>query len=392
MKLVIVVSVSFALLCSCGDGNLDDTIFIDDDSNELVNYSRFFSDVDFVKLETNQKSLISGLMKVEVDGDRIFVLDSRASKVLIFNRQGSFVGEIGKRGNGPGEVKKISAFSLDRGNKCVHINDRPSQKIVIFDYSGNYLSDHPGMFATGFEFLNEEVNVFYSYNSQFLVSGSAELKEDLLLLDNEGNILKKYNAGSINRGLQLNTYTNLYKDFEGSIYLMPVFDKSLFRINIDLSMEKIAEFEFKNNPPESFLIESNSTRMFMESIKGANYVNRPQRIIVAGDLISFMFIKGIQAKTVFCNKKTNEVFVVGEENWTNDINSIHSVFFVGAFENGMIQAVTPRDLAESYNAIIKSPEKYSLSKSSRKMSELFSIVRSAEEDDNQVLLFYSFKK
>ncbi len=72
------------------------------------------------------------------DTENIYVSDSKAGHILVFNKSGEFVRKIGKRGQGPGEM----IFPLEiqiLGQKELFVNDTGQAKVHFFTLDGDFL-------------------------------------------------------------------------------------------------------------------------------------------------------------------------------------------------------------------------------------------------------------
>ena len=99
----------------------------------------FIKSCDFLMLEdTCRESLFANISKLKIKGDRIYVLDFSGSKALhVFNNRGKFLYNIGKRGSGPGEYKKI--FDFDVNESKIYICDGPNRNMLIYNKDGEFL-------------------------------------------------------------------------------------------------------------------------------------------------------------------------------------------------------------------------------------------------------------
>ena len=82
------------------------------------------------------------IQNIEVSDDgRVFVLDSKLQKIFIFNKDGKFLSEFGKMGEGPGEFKnfrmgdqlfviKDDLIFIDRGRVLYFTLDGKFKKTV----------------------------------------------------------------------------------------------------------------------------------------------------------------------------------------------------------------------------------------------------------------------
>lgn len=66
----------------------------------------------------------------------IFVFDGADCKIYKFTPQGKFISFFGGKGDGPGEFRDLNTSAII--NDTIYISDPNSQKIVMFDTSGNF--------------------------------------------------------------------------------------------------------------------------------------------------------------------------------------------------------------------------------------------------------------
>jgi hypothetical protein len=78
---------------------------------------------------------------VEVDpSGRIYVLDTFAKEVRVFERNGMFLRSLGRAGSGPGEFTAPTALHLASGGR-LWVLDARSGRFSVFDTTGAYLGD-----------------------------------------------------------------------------------------------------------------------------------------------------------------------------------------------------------------------------------------------------------
>jgi len=83
-----------------------------------------YDQVQFIKLETTNKSLFGKIDRIILTKDNIFILDWLISKdIFVFNRSGKFITRFGQRGKGPGEFISPSDFYIDSINKTIVVLD-----------------------------------------------------------------------------------------------------------------------------------------------------------------------------------------------------------------------------------------------------------------------------
>jgi hypothetical protein len=89
--------------------------------------------------ENDDRYMFSGIRNIKVDGDEnIYVFEPRYKRVQKFDRNGQFLCQIGRQGQGPGEFTMPSSMIIDDKNGIVGVQDLRTLK--IFGKDGNYLN------------------------------------------------------------------------------------------------------------------------------------------------------------------------------------------------------------------------------------------------------------
>jgi hypothetical protein len=129
------------------------------DKTHSVQLSTIGSEIEYIPLETNRKSVLSKITKIALSEPYLFVTDKE--RLHQFNREGRFIRQIGSKGRGPGEYQGLFIWDI-----CV--NDSLNQLIAlsihthIFDFDGNFIK----------QFRNDTINnverVFPWKENQFI--------------------------------------------------------------------------------------------------------------------------------------------------------------------------------------------------------------------------------
>jgi hypothetical protein len=107
--------------------------------------------------------LLSGIRKMFVDEDTLFVWDSRREGVFVFTGRGDFITQINPRGNGPEEFVSLSSFTVDPVLNHVCIYDMSSLKIVKYTYQGDFVKTYrtDSLYTRDFVVTDGEDNLFF---------------------------------------------------------------------------------------------------------------------------------------------------------------------------------------------------------------------------------------
>ena len=157
-------SLLFILLFSCGNESEDQqdvfrVIPVNPNADDELSLRDIADEIEAVKLEETDESLIAMTTKVERTEDYIFIFDFSQQKIFQFDDSGKFLQLIGKIGGGPEEVERPVGFSLDRMNGHIYIIGM--RKIVVYDYNGDfvrYIRDYS--FPNYTYFMNDTLEVF----------------------------------------------------------------------------------------------------------------------------------------------------------------------------------------------------------------------------------------
>lgn len=125
-------------------------------------------------------------------GDRIYLFDAPQFKIFIFNTSGKLLKQLPIKGQGPGEIERITQFLL-----VPHDNDLwipAGTKIIRYDRDGKFLDE------IKFKKLFRSISIIdeNSFIGQYLVSNPDEIKQRQLfcvMFNREEKILANYLEG-----------------------------------------------------------------------------------------------------------------------------------------------------------------------------------------------------
>lgn len=135
------VLVCISLLDACHtphEKNVSSRIrFVNRPSSEMLNALTYH----FIPLETTSDNLISGIQQIEMDSSRIYLMDSRSGEVFVFGKDGKFISQVGRLGNGPGEYMQPINLHIDKANREIILADREKLELIhydLFDFTYKY--------------------------------------------------------------------------------------------------------------------------------------------------------------------------------------------------------------------------------------------------------------
>lgn len=122
-------------------------------SGSILKLSDYASDIQYIPLETNEKSILGNIRDIAYEGGKIYVLDNN-NVIKIFENSGKYLSTIDRSGRGPQEYNRISSFKPAAQDKGVY----------VLDNSGDlFLYDHDGLFIEKRSFPKKEGMRFSSF-------------------------------------------------------------------------------------------------------------------------------------------------------------------------------------------------------------------------------------
>ncbi len=334
--------------------------------------------VSYLKLETRDNCLLGGISQCSEIGEYYILLDNITAKALyVFKLDGSFVQQIGTKGNGPGEYINPFAYAINEKGKTLSVIDIEQQKMLVYS-----LDD--------FHFLYEKELPFYSDSMEQLSDGkyvwynkvsSRVLDSYVFITDHNFEIEKSFLPIDFRSGYSLGTNKKMYKQGDEVSVYTP-FNAVLYRVQND-SIYSAYEFKFGDRvlPPLDFLEE--------KSANNNNYI--PD--LLESPYVAFYHV--YETEQALCVPYyTDKVMYFGFYDKVNNISynfsqdKIQSELQIGAFSSPV--GVNANGF---FISLLRPGLLFQLEEQGIKINEqLMQLLKESTEDDNPILLFYSMKK
>lgn len=119
------------------------TIRIPSDLSESgINLDEIMDSMYYIRLETDTNALIGDIDKLLFCDDIIVVIEHiKRQSILLFSRQGKFIGRLGIQGRGPGEYLNFTDVAIDHRKKQIVVLDDRGQKLMYYDLEGHHIKD-----------------------------------------------------------------------------------------------------------------------------------------------------------------------------------------------------------------------------------------------------------
>lgn len=225
------------------------------EKQQKVPLSSIATKIEYISLETSEASLLDKIStpheQVQFMNDRIYIHDKR--KLLSFNFDGSFVGQIGAKGNGPGEYLEIRDFSLLLSENQIAIFSPMNQKAFIYDLNGEFQKSVSVPFWP--------LHISYINNHLLFANpkGRRDLSEfhTLTSIDKKnGTIGKRLLSRKYERGekIALSSNQSLYK-IEDELHFWEFQYDTIWTVSNNLKLKPKYFINYENKLPYKYLLE-----------------------------------------------------------------------------------------------------------------------------------------
>ena len=141
----ILLFLTIAGVWSCRDETINTELHITmNQAKKVEKPSDIVQSLRYLPLDTKPEYLISEVLKLHCQGDRIYILNNvHPERTLIaFDDKGNYLFKAGNT-EGPGKVMRCNDFLVDGNSGNIELIDGYQKKIVRFDGAGNYLTSIP---------------------------------------------------------------------------------------------------------------------------------------------------------------------------------------------------------------------------------------------------------
>jgi hypothetical protein len=174
--------------------NLEESI----DNIKSIPLSTLGSKIEYVPLETDSACLIESITNAFVSDSFIFISDY--NRLMLFDKSGKYLKQIGSAGRGPGEYPSVGGFIVDKNHREIYVLS--SRIILVYDFEGRFKRDFNIDFPSRQFILDENDRlILHPFN---LPHASSEPVYSWYFLDKTGiiqtkliNTLKRKNGGVI---------------------------------------------------------------------------------------------------------------------------------------------------------------------------------------------------
>jgi hypothetical protein len=227
MRVNILVIVFFIILVSCKHEQeevktktVDSKLVID----SVFNLSKLGRFSNFIPLETNENSIISGISKIYFVDNHIYILDREGRKgVFIFERNGKFIRKIGRIGGGPGEYVSIDDFTIDKNNLTIYLLTN-RENILLYNIDGKYIRSFK------IDFYASKIEYNSSFNKIYFVGDDSG--DNLIIADLNGKKIKGFFSNK-DFGQHIRILINPFNNLDTIVLYRRFLDDNIYALKDD---------------------------------------------------------------------------------------------------------------------------------------------------------------
>ncbi len=264
--LAIFVLVIFACQNKQKDTSVPENIKIDLTNILNIKRSEIFSLNRIIKLENHPESTIGRMWDLLPDKKYFLVI---GEDIGLYDKSGSFLHNIGKKGKGPGEY--VSRLKVLQCNDRIRILDRTQQKIIDYDINGTFIDEYfIGMFGQSFICWNSNIIVYIGNQRNEFNKRLFMYNDEFVMQDSHFSIGENHD-----RYMHVFDKTNFFV-YADSLRFLNAFDYYIHNVDVSKNSFNIKPRYFvdfgKHKIPKTFFEQPfNDYREYIMALEKSNY-------------------------------------------------------------------------------------------------------------------------
>ena len=342
------------------------------------------TDIQYIPLETNEKSVISRINKILICKD--YILTQSFANINMFRYDGSFVTKIGTVGRGPDEFTVAHDVDINLEDGSIYLVDGWQQKFFVFSERGELIRTFksPLTAAINFRFVKDGI---LSYNQNHM----GNIENSFNLFDTTGKIIMNFP----NKYPWKRTVPNVAYQGENIFYR---FNNQLFKK--EMYCDTIYAFRDNNFEPH-LIIDAGNLRLTpgARTENTAEFIMHnflaPMNLFEFGDYVYYEFFiprndKSEGLSFIGSKKGTLRVLFDPEKDLINDLDGGPNIWPKTVWNDNTI--ISWVDAINLKTLVASESFKSSTPKLPEKKKELEKLANSLKETDNPILVQVRFKK
>lgn len=390
--------------------NFPSTIKVDKarSNQEVPLLSKYTDDVSYIKLKTPPNIFIRIIRDIQIFKGIVFIHDGE--KVMVFDKEGNYIKQIGKVGRGPNEYINLRSFCFDKKNEDFLLFTGNSGDILRFNSNGQLIEKLFKLYWADYMYSLDNILVFSGIMgltrnmpdsiTQFATTNKLGQKIDLVLLpiysiDNWRNKMLWFSGNFPST------------EFNGVLLLYELGADTLFHVTGSGKIEPryFLDFGKNNNPIETRYIAGSSEirnrrNSYITAISPPFETNNNLwwKFALNKEAFLLRYDKTKQKAFTFFYKGENEIDLTRGKNTLDELGLVNDIdggpdFFPewSVYDDStqlFISAKAAYDLKKELNPEYFEDRKI---KFPEKKNKLLKLVNSLEEKDDWVLIVVKLK-
>lgn len=349
-------------------------------TEEALDYDRWFNLSHYVILETTSEALLGPIEKLQITGERIYISDKNYTSLYVYDRAGNFLYKLNKRGQGPDEYLFLTDFEVgDDG--IITIYDGMSGNILKYDPEGRlYSASVKYLKGSAVKLLDKGIAVNLGNGS----GNEGNVLYNYYYFDDKNNITEQslpFNPEYLGIKLNYGQGKSIFYEYKGAIYMTSSIDDHVYRV--DSKTGKITpwiKFNLHTKRP-SEKTASAEARKYLDLLTSGEEPASPYGVYVHGDtvMISYNYKNKPRQVIASIDGKIIESGVLGYDRQGLPFNT---VAFLDSDDCDYVVCVIEPAYLQTFLQIAK--------KNKKDTSVLEKLKLQVSDTDNPILLFYTW--
>lgn len=199
------------------------------DPVENLTIEDLVGDYDLIKLETSDKSLLSGIHQIHIMNHKLYVTDRKMQGVYIFTEKGKYLSKIENVGQGPEEYIRIGSFETDPFRNRLLLADNFSKRLFVYDELGS-LQKVVSLDFSPLRIVSDQTKAMIHLNSIF-ESGYSNKDMEIHILDTLGKVIETLLPRQLSKRVDIGSiFTPSYTE-DGKLLYLPILGGTIYRID-----------------------------------------------------------------------------------------------------------------------------------------------------------------
>lgn len=355
---------------------------------DALRFSSIIKRAKYIKLESVDSSLISGIRKIMLSPDRIFV--QTPTDLIVFNDEGNYINKINRRGKGPGEYLLLTDTWLDLDENTINILDGRLGKTITFSWDFNYLSEFMhGVKGLSFFMLNRDN--FFIYNGNDIASTT-----DYKLVYYEGkDLTNSFFKIDLNEATYLHIFeNNNFYNLNNRILFRYNLNDTVYHLTPHKAIPRLAiDFGENKITPEVFDNKYSDIAEFINYVRKQGFAFGHYGFSLTSKYIFFICEKDKELYFVLHDKKAEETKVY--DSFIDDVtyagrefNFTFDHIFEANTDSSVLLSVQPYEFLSIVDSIKIDMSPSEWTEYTNNNEEIMDLYESTSYDDNPILFEY----